>query len=476
MLSPLDLWQSGVIALDVAAASYAGRAGVLARQRRRLAALLVHATEHSALVRERLGRRDPTTTPLTDIAPVSKAELMHRFAHWVCDPRLELKALREFAADPALIGQACPGGHLLWTSSGSSGEPALFVQDAEALAVYDALEALRRPRLRPFSGWMGERVAFVGATTGHFASTVSLERLRRLVPGAASLLRGFSFLQPTPQLLRELEAFAPSVLATYPTVALLLAEELRAGRTKLQLAEVWTGGETLTHGMRAAIEQAFGCRVGNSYGASEFLALASECRLGVLHLNADWAILEAVDEHYAPVPDGQAGHTCLLTNLANRLQPLIRYDLGDRIILHAEPCACGSPLPALDVEGRCDELLVLRDGRGASQRLAPLALTTVIEDDAGVFAFQLEQSHANALFLRIAEGGASGQRALAKAQQALRRYLAQQGLANVRLEGASGMPPERASSGKQCRVLGPSRAVRGGRRAPAPRGSRKPSA
>jgi hypothetical protein len=50
--------------------------------------------------------------------------------------------------------------------------------------VYDALEALRRPVLRPFRSFfdplgIGERIAFVGATGGHFASTVSVERLRR---------------------------------------------------------------------------------------------------------------------------------------------------------------------------------------------------------------------------------------------------------------------------------------------------------
>ena len=137
----------------------------------------------------------------------------------------------------------------------------------------------------------------------------------------------------------------PTVIATYPTTALMLAEETRAGRLRIAPAEIWTGGETLTPAMRRFVEESFGCRVGNSYGASEFLAIGAECRCGQMHLNEDWVILESVDEHLAPVPDGEPGHTTLLTNLANHVQPLIRYDLGDRVTLHREPCACGSALP-----------------------------------------------------------------------------------------------------------------------------------
>lgn len=459
MLPPFDPWHSGAVALDVATASRASRAEVLERQRRRLAEMLAHAAARSPLLRERLGRRDAATTPLAAIAPVTKAELMHRFADTVTDPRLRFDELCGFAADPTRIGEACPGGHLLWTSSGSSGEPGVFVQDAQALAVYDALEALRRlpaglPTHWLHGWWPGQRFAFVGATSGHFAGTVTVERLRRLVPGMAAALRGFSFLQPIGELSAQLEAFAPDVIATYPTMALLLAEHARGGRLAVAPRQICTGGETLSRGMRAAIERGFGCRVADSYGASECLAIAAECRCGTLHLNADWVILESVDERYAPVPDGEIGHTTLLTNLANHLQPLIRYDLGDRIRLHREPCACGSPLPGIDVEGRSDELLSLRDARRRTVRLPPLALTTVLEDDAGVFDFQLEQCGDAALKLRIAEPGVAGQRALSRALGALARYLEQQGLPQVRVDGTCGARTWRGASGKAPRIVG----------------------
>lgn len=455
-MPPFDAWRSGIVAFDVVAAGWGPRSGVLARQRHRLAALLEGAAVRSGPYRERLDRRNGRAPPLEAIAPVTKPELMARFDEWVTDPGIRHDELLRFVADPSRIGTGVGPACAVWTSSGSSGEPGVFVQDAATMAVYDALEAWRRPGWTAGGGLL-PRMAFVGATTGHFASTVSVERLRRLAPGLASALRGFSFLQPPDELAGALERFAPAVLATYPTEALLLASLARAERLAIAPAEIWTGGETLTPAARRRIEQDFRCPVRNSYGASEFLALAAECRFGQLHLNDDWVILEPVDEQHRPVPEGEAGHTTLLTNLANHLQPLIRYDLGDCVSLHGAGCPCGSPLTVLQVQGRSDDLIFLRDERRRAVPLPPLALATVLEEEGGVFDFQLEQTDARSLEMRIGRDGPDGRAALASAETALRRYLAQQGLAGVRLNAVCGADLERSGSGKQRRIVGLSR-------------------
>ena len=61
---------------------------------------------------------------------------------------------------------------------------------------------------------------------------------------------------------------------------MLLAEERLAGRLTIAPQEIWTGGETLSTAMRRFVADAFRCPVVNSYGASEFLTLACECRCG----------------------------------------------------------------------------------------------------------------------------------------------------------------------------------------------------
>lgn len=45
----------------------------------------------------------------------------------------------------------------------------------------------------------------------------------------------------------------------------------------------------------------------------------------------------------------------------------------------------------IDVDGRCDDPLVTAGSGNCAVALVPLALTTVIEDEAGVFDFRLCQ-------------------------------------------------------------------------------------
>ena len=458
MLPPFDPWLASSVAADVWVASRGSPEALASRQAHRLRTLFAAAAKESRLYRELLGRSDPSSTALRSLPIARKAELMRHFGDWVTDPSLELAGLRSFLRDPSQIGQAYGGRYMVWESSGSTGEPGVFIQDTAAMAVYDALEGLRRAPLALgralYDPWLlGERVAFVGATSGHFASVVSVERLRRLNPSLARRVRSISFLQPMDSLAEELRAWEPSVLATYPSAALLLAQEQQAGRLQLDLRQVWTGGETLTPAMRRHIEEGFGCRVLNSYGASEFLAMASDCAQGQLHLNTDWFVLESVDEKGRPVPPGQPGATTLLTNLANLVQPVIRYDLGDRVTLSAEPCSCGSCLPVVEVQGRRDDILRLAGRHRRTVPVLPLAISTVLEDDAGLFDFQLRQQGPSELLLSTGQRGASATRQLRHARAVLAEFLADQGAAPVEIHCRSGQPGRRGRSGKIPRVV-----------------------
>jgi phenylacetate-coenzyme A ligase PaaK-like adenylate-forming protein len=191
--------------------------------------------------------------------------------------------------------------------------------------------------------------------------------------------------------------------------------------------------------------------VANSYGASEFLDIAFECGRGSLHVNSDWVILESVDASGGAVPAGQLGSTTLLTNLANHVQPLIRYDLGDRILVQENRCGCGSVLPVIEVHGRDDDTLWL-----GARKLAvlPLALTTVLEDEAGLFDFRLEQKGASSLLLTTGMAGVDADRLLERARRALDRFLAGQGAAGVRIQCRSAAPRPVGRSGKSRRILG----------------------
>jgi len=149
MQPPFDLWLSTTVAADVVATTHAKAADLAERQQRRLAALISSAIHRSPLYRHLLTGAGPHGLRLQDMPIVRKPELMRRFDEWCTDPAIRIDALHRFLADPASVGRPFLDRYVVWESSGSTGVPGVFVQDAAAMAVYDALEALRKPDLMP---------------------------------------------------------------------------------------------------------------------------------------------------------------------------------------------------------------------------------------------------------------------------------------------------------------------------------------
>jgi phenylacetate-coenzyme A ligase PaaK-like adenylate-forming protein len=181
--------------------------------------------------------------------------------------------------------------------------------------------------------------------------------------------------------------------------------------------------------------------------------MAWECAEGCLHLNHDWLILEPVDRQQRAVPLGEVSHSVLLTNLANRTQPLLRYRLSDSLRFLPGGCACGSRFPAIEVQGRADHTLVLHDAQQREVKLLPLALATAIEEGAQVTRFQLLCTAPDRLELRFEADQHDPAAAFGRARAALRAFLAMHGLQGVRVVRSHAPPLRSGRSGKLHRVL-----------------------
>jgi phenylacetate-coenzyme A ligase PaaK-like adenylate-forming protein len=436
----------------------AGRAAIDAAARHRFDALVQLARTHSPFYRDLYRGLPQRPLAPSELPVVTKRALMARFDDWVTDPDVKLAGVEAFLADRGHIGERYLDRFVVWKSSGSTGVPGIYVQDDEALATFDALMAAHVDPVRfaaQFAGPLltrGGRAALVAATGEHFASIASWQRVCQSSPWIAA--RGFSIMEPLPRLVAELNEYQPVFLASYPSMLALLADEQEAGRLRITPLTLWSGGERLPAATQANIERAFGCRLLNEYGASECMSIAYGCREGWLHVNADWVLLEPVDRDYLPTRPGHPSHTVLLTNLANRVQPIIRYDLGDSVSANPCPCACGNPLPAIEVEGRHDDIVALVAPDGTTVRLLPLALTTVVEEAAHVHRFQIVQTAADRLQLRLDPGeGGARKDAWRAAAGALRAYLDRQSLPNVHvgLDRCGPLPDRR--SGKLREVV-----------------------
>ncbi len=453
--SAYDPARWGEAAFDVWQGSYLGARGVVHAAERRTRSLIAYARSASRFYASLYRRLPASGVPLAELPPVSKRQLMECFDDVVTQPQVTRRAVEAFIADPHRIGHSFDGRYGVWCSSGTTGTPGYFIHDPDALAVYDALEAQRFRGLRSASDLLrqlmeGDRYAMVAATDGHFAGVATVERMRHWAPWMSDAVRAFALLQPCATLLQELNAYRPTILATYPTAAEMLAEHQEAGRLRLRPREIWTGGEVLSEPTRLRVQRAFGCRVRSAYGASEFLPIAWECPHRNLHVNSDWVVLEPIDRAGRPVGPGVRSHSVLLTNLANHIQPLIRYDLGDSVTIHTEACACGSHFPAISVEGRCDDSLRLPGRRGGEVTLVPLALETVLEEGAGAHEFQVVQRSAAVLAVHLAR---HERVRMGRVRDALRSYFDTCEVGPVEIRMSRSAPVREPASGKLRRIV-----------------------
>ena len=369
---------------------------------------------------------------------VTKSELMARFNEWVLDKDVQISQVKQFLAQQSSIGIQYLNRYYVWESSGSSGIPGIFMQDSRAMAIYDALEWGRlslsdfiRLRINPIA--MNKRIAFIGVLDGHFASAVSFMRCRIPPVNSNNPMRAFSISLPIDQLVQHLNAFKPDIIATYPSMAVELASQAVLVRLHITPSDLLLGGETLGDASRLAIQNAFACQIHNQYGASEFLPIAWECDFEHLHFNSDWLILEPVDRNYRLIKDGEVPFTTLITNLANYVQPIYRYDIGDQIIFNSEPCACGSSFPRITVIGRKDDVIHILDKKGDYVTLLPLSLTTIIEQ-SGIYDFQIHHHPPNKLTIQLVKKQSNSTSKIQKSISQLKNYLGSIGLAHVHLE------------------------------------------
>ncbi|MFT0898517.1 phenylacetate--CoA ligase family protein [Candidatus Methanoprimaticola sp. MG2] len=130
--------------------------------------------------------------------------------------------------------------------------------------------------------------------------------------------------------------------------------------TKVKLAIA--GGEPWSDSMRNKLQDRTGVRIHNCYGASEmsgpmFLECAEQSGL---HVWADLAYMEILDENGDPCAEGEKGEM-VVTMLQKEAFPLIRYKMNDISSLTWEKCDCGRTHPRLGrISGRTDDMLVVR--------------------------------------------------------------------------------------------------------------------
>jgi phenylacetate-CoA ligase len=168
-----------------------------------------------------------------------------------------------------------------------------------------------------------------------------------------------------PHYLAFLRKYKPPVIMGYPGALNIVARYALENKDMPAPAKaVLTNSETVTDQIRETVEAAWQCRIYDRYYCAENAFFASECQYGRYHVSPDVGILEIVDANGKHCPPGVAGDV-VCTGLSNRLQPLIRYRIGD-VALWAvdQDCPCERNMPILEsIENRFEDICYTADGR-----------------------------------------------------------------------------------------------------------------
>jgi phenylacetate-CoA ligase len=278
-------------------------------------------------------------------------------------PLLSKETLRVRARD-LLTQDPPPRGTLVFRSSGTSGTPT----EIYFTRAFHALE-LAVPEARTFH-WAG--VTYRDRRVMFGARKICRPDQRRppywrYSPAEDLAYASVYHLSPAnfPAYVSFLRRFRPAIVMGYPSaLATLAAWALETGDLPAAARVVVTTSETVTSAARDAIEAAFRCRLFDRYGAVEQCAFASQCAEGRYHVSPEVGIVEILDPEGRPCPPGTVGEV-VCTGLANTLQPLLRYRVGDAASWAVEQaCPCGRQMPILEgIEGRYEDMCVTPDGR-----------------------------------------------------------------------------------------------------------------
>ena len=274
-----------------------------------------------------------------------------------------------------------------YNTGGSSGEPLVFYI-GKARTSHDVGAKWRATRWWDVDIGDPEMVIW-----GSPIELGAQDRMRRMRDG---LMR--SFLLPAFEMseakmdgfIAEIRACRPRMLFGYPSALAHIARH--AQRRKVRLDDIgvkvaFVTSERLYDDQRTSIEQAFGCKVANGYGGRDAGFIAHECPSGGMHLMAEDIIVELVDPQGLPVPDGQPGEI-VVTHMATRDFPFVRYRTGDVAVMESRSCACGRGLPMLrEIQGRTTDFVIAADGTV----LHGLSLIYIVRDLPGLQAFKIVQ-------------------------------------------------------------------------------------
>jgi phenylacetate-CoA ligase len=279
-------------------------------------------------------------------------------------PRVDKAALRASRPEDRIHARRLGSRLVEERSSGSSGEPLTVFKDryVDVVRRWAFLRALHACGYRP------------GQPCLLLTSRRDAREWRALRWCYASIG------EDTATLAGRLEALGAGLLYGPLGTLECLAGHLAAQPSSRSAARlVVSTAEQLTRPRRATLERGFGSRIADFYGMTEFGLIAYRPPGGSAFLPARPSLLL----EFLPVPGEPALERLVVTDLAARCSPLIRYDTGDLVRRDTGRAT----RPILEFAGRSFDSIVRPDG----EHISPYRLDVLLEQVVGLNAYEVVQ-------------------------------------------------------------------------------------
>lgn len=365
-------------------------------QQEKLRDMIRYAFENSAYYRRIYSEAGVTrdnieSFPVEKLPPVDKKILIENYEDIVCKEKLNQEELAEFAAGCEDMKKTYHGNYHLVHSSGSTGKPRFYVYDDEAWN--QMLVGIIRGALWGMSFFQvvklllcRPRMLYIAATDGRYGGVMAVGDG---IEGLKAKQLHLDINASLQEWCSAIGKFKPNIVIGYPSALKILAELTEQGKLNVKFSRIITCGEPLSQGLRTYLESVFGVKLVNFYGASESLALGVET-------DPTEGMILFDDLNYIEVIDGQM----YVTSLYNKVQPLIRYRLSDKLSLKKDADTGNCPFTkAFSILGWDEDMMWFEDGNGNHEFLHPLAIEGICIE--GVIDYQFRQTAKDAFDLSV---------------------------------------------------------------------------
>lgn len=371
---------------------------VMKEQAKRFRNIVLYAYNNSKFYRELYDKYeiDIEHYAIEDLPIITKEDIINNYDDILTVSDINYQVVNDYVCrreSNNLLGK-----YSIFSSGGSSGIRCHIPYDLEGMCTINGLTLLRSGL---FQGKIKQRIAFMGGVN-HSNNTGNLSKNSVLKNQFQILVIPLFYSEE--QVINELNVFQPTTIASYSYMLRSLAIAQLEGRLQIHPTRLRCGGTPFLDEDKKIVYEAFGMLPIENYGSCEALMMGSACREHCgMHINEDCYKIEFVDTDLNPIKEGDISDGILLTNLYNRVFPLIRYKMDDRLTYTTKKCKCGCNTPRiLTVQGRkTDSFIFYNKTNDEIINIHPIEISNRMLDIKQVREFRLIQKRVGILSVNL---------------------------------------------------------------------------